>query len=134
MHLHAGSDSYEFAIKYMYGYKFADIHCLSMPRTFRGLTDVAAIAKCLDIPGLFALASRASRVALIECLNLNSEAKLEDFFSVTTWMFSPIDRLFPPLACKILAENIVKLNKTLTFRQMVRVRPKLAVQVLLAVK
>jgi hypothetical protein len=134
MTLHAGADSYEFVFKYMYGFPLAEINCLPTPRTFRGLVDVAAIAKYLDIPGLFSLACLAAREALIECLNSRSEAKLQDFFSVTKWKHSLTDRLFSTLGCKILAENITKLNKTATFREMIRMRPKLAVMILLAVR
>jgi hypothetical protein len=128
-----GPDSYEFVIKYMYGYRFTGLgEGLIMPHTLYKLSEVAQIAKLWEVPGLVELVSEAADRALIEILS--DEYKLQEFLYTQTWKDCKRGRVSHSLAHKILGKHLAELNKSPSFRKTIRLRPNLAVDIVLAVE
>jgi hypothetical protein len=128
------ADSYEFVLKYLYGYKFGgvDYAGLPMPRTLYEFAEIAEIAKEWDIAGFHELVTKAADRALVE--SLSREYKLQKFLSVTTWKFSKADYFYFDSGKEILVNNLPELNKTSTWPELLNARPKkLSVDINLAV-
>jgi hypothetical protein len=124
-----GPDSYEFVIKYMYGYRFTGLgEGLIMPHTLYKLSEVAQIAKLWEVPGLV----EAADPALVEILS--DEYKLQEFLYIQTWKDCKRGRVSYSLAHKILGKHLAELNKSPSFRKMIRLIPNLAVDIMLAVE
>jgi hypothetical protein len=128
-----GPDSYEFVIKYMHGYRFTGLgNGLIMPNTLYKLSEVAQIAKLWEVPGLVELVFEVADRALVEILS--DEYKLQEFLYIQTWKDCKRGRVSYSLAHKILGKRLAELNKSPSFRKMIRLRPNLAVDILLAVE
>jgi hypothetical protein len=124
-------DSYEFVLKYMYGYRFEGLGGYAMPHTLHKLAEVAEIAKLWEVNGLLWLVTEAADRFLVE--SLDDEYKLQEFLYIQTWKGKGRGRVTFPLAHKILGMHLAELNKSPSFRRTIEKRPDLAVKVVLAV-
>jgi hypothetical protein len=76
-------DSYEFVLKYIYGFRFEDDDDYALPHTLYKLAEVAQIAKLWEVNGLLWLVTDAADRFLVE--SLGNEYKLQEFLYIQTW-------------------------------------------------
>jgi hypothetical protein len=125
-------DSYEFVLKYMYGFRFEGDDDYALPHTLHKLAEVAAIARLWEVNGLLWLVTEAADRFLVE--SLGNEYKLQEFLYIQTWKDKVRGRVTFPLAHRVLAKHLAELNKSPSFRRMIEKRPDLAIKVVLAVE
>lgn len=119
-------DSFESAIKHMYGFKFKGVG--KPPHLLLELAEVAHIAQLLQITGLFELVSEIASRAMIECVD--NEAKMRTFLSVgrhiSQDMIRGKHRIFHPLAVDILGSNFFEIYNMKVVRDTFNSVPSLA--------
>lgn len=125
-------DSYEFVLKYIYGFRFEDDDDYALPHTLYKLAEVAQIAKLWEVNGLLWLVTDAADRFLVE--SLGNEYKLQEFLYIQTWKGKVRGSVTFPLAHRVLAKHLAELNKSPSFRRMIGKRPDLAIKVVLAVE
>jgi hypothetical protein len=125
-------DSYEFVLKYMYGFRFEGDGDYALPHTLHKLAEVAAIARLWEVNGLLWLVTEAADRFLVE--SLDNEYKLQEFLYIQTWTVKGRGCVTFPLAHRVLAKHLAELNKSPSFRRMIGKRPGLAIKVVLAVE
>jgi len=119
-------DSFESAIKHMYGFKFKGVG--KPPHLLLELAEVAHIAQLLQITGLFELVSEIASRAMIECVD--NEAKMRTFLSVGRHISQDVirgkPRIFHPLAVEILGSNFFEIYNMKVVRDTFNSVPSLA--------
>lgn len=116
-------DSFESAIKYMYGFKFKGVR--RPPRLIADLAEVALIAQEFEITGLFEVVSEIANRAVVECFG--NEAKLRTFLDGVEdyGTCCQTRRVFLPFAVQILGENFFELHQMESLHKTIGWRPEL---------